>query len=144
MHCKMIFCTIVCCIAMNKQPALAQTAQSGFFMIVDIDRNCDHKVFTLRRDKSYCVTRGPIIPIGQFKSVKSLGSAEHWAVDVKLTEEGLNMLNKISTSLPQSTFLLVVDGTAVAVFDTNGKCISPITYDDLKWAERHLEKAIKR
>lgn len=112
-------------------------------MIVDVDMNCDHKVSTLRRDKSYCVTRGPIIPIGQFKSVRSLGSAERWAVDVKLTPEGLNMLNKIASSLPQSSFLLVVEGTAVAVFDTNGKCISPITYDDLKWAERHLAKQIK-
>ncbi|HWA32764.1 MAG TPA: hypothetical protein VG737_01475 [Cyclobacteriaceae bacterium] len=123
---------------------MAQTAgASGFFMIVDVDMNCDHKVSTLRRDKSYCVTRGPIIPIGQFKSVRSLGSAERWAVDVKLTPEGLNMLNKIASSLPQSSFLLVVEGTAVAVFDTNGKCISPITYDDLKWAERHLAKQIK-
>jgi hypothetical protein len=112
-------------------------------MIVTVTRHCEHIVFTPRKDRSYCVAPEPIIPIQQIQSVRSIGAGDRWSVDVRLTDEALVKKKRIVDALPESTFLLVVEGRAVAVFDTSGKCLSTITYDDLKWAERHLAKLIK-
>ncbi len=132
----------VYCLAMAVQSAGGQSVPSGFFMIVPVDKSCEHRVFTLRGDVSYCVAQQPIIPIHQFKSVKSIGSSDRWAVDVKLTAEGLATLNRIAEALPESTYLLVVEAKGIAVFDANGQVMTPITYDDLKWAEKHLATVI--
>jgi hypothetical protein len=135
---------IACWLAAVKQPAAAQPVSSGFFMIVGVTQNCEHRVFSLRNGKVYCVARDPIIPIQQFKSVRSVGTGDKWAVELKFTQEGLGTLIKIAVALPESTFLLVVEGKGVGVFDPNGKCLSSITYDDLKWTEAHLGKLIKK
>jgi hypothetical protein len=121
----------------------AQPRSSRLFILIETNAPCDHRVVSINAQASYCIPPGPVIPLSGFKSAKSTIIHGRRIVDVTFSEEAIQTMDQIAKVLPKSRLVLVVDDTALGIFDSGGKFLSQMNDKDLAGVITMLERHIR-
>ena len=104
--------------------SLCQETASGIYVVVDPPRRtvCDHELRMVVGKRKVCVSKKPIIPASELEYATDIRYDFQQKVnyiDVGVSSQALQTLNKMIDTLPQTYFALVVDDDVICLFNLN-------------------------
>jgi hypothetical protein len=127
----------------------AQTHLSGFYIVLEENKQCTNPFKTVDKKLPHCLSREPIVKASEFENVSKLIAdtlSFSKRFTIKISEEGFERLQVLTKKIPKIALVLVVDETIVGVFENIGSLSNPIPIvsnlysNDINWIYDRLKK----
>ena len=126
-----------------------QAQNTGFFVVISEKENCPRKFSTIDLRQFYCSSQKPIIDQQAFASVGEVILAKKSRyLDLFLSAKGMEVLKKLVATLPNATFILVVENKVIGVLENKdilGRFIridAEINSKEIYWIHDQLKSVL--
>lgn len=125
-------------------------AQTGFFLLLDNQKDCPNVATSLDKKAKFCIAPQPIITRSEFTLISDIGynpAQTEKYFNLKLTDEAFATLNLVNENF-SNKWALVIEGRIVGSFDHQEKLYSRVIIvhgrvdtNEIDWAFDKLKTA---
>ncbi len=130
----------------------AQSNSSGFYIVLNEDKNCKNQFKQLNQKIPLCLSERPFVTAQDFEAVSliyrdTLTFSKY--TSLKITDVSFGRLHTLTATLPKIKLVLVIDGRIIGVFENIGTMRNPIPItgalftNDVELIQQSLESIIK-
>jgi hypothetical protein len=144
--CPFVFAVLL----LNPLDMFSQDSVSGFYVILQVRKNCPNIVSTIDGSKSYCLPTEPVIAESDFESISEIeydSLLQLKYITLKLTLNGFKSLKFLAERLPDSKLVLVIEDRVAGIFDSVDKRMgryipirAGINSPGIEWIHERLKK----